>query len=904
MRRATRGAVLLPLLFAFPTPGEAAPLQDPAEAGARIHRSIPPPGAKTHRVVPGERYRAVAFKRWLYGSSYRDLWSTPIEVAVLDLDTVGGGLTPLRAGGFGQSVNLNFTGRDGRRYTVRSLDKDAGRRIWEPLRDTIVDEVLQDLISAMLPTGALVADALMEAAGVLHAAHTPVVIPDDPRLGEFRERFAGLIGMLQEHPSEGPGDTPGFAGSRKVSSTENLLDDLEDGPCDRVDARAFLRARLLDFLVNDKDRHHGQWRWARFPDGDCHTWLPIPEDRDQAFIHFEGVSMIAARILYPIQIPFDGSYPSLVGLTMTGWELDRELLVELDRAAWEAEAAALRDDLPDSVLADAVRRLPPPYYESVGEDLAAALRARRDALPGFAVRYYELISRQAEIKATDRDEVLRCEHLPDGALRVSIGLAEESGGSAAEPWFRRTFRPDETREVRVFLRGGDDRAEVTGEAGRIVVRIDGGGGDDTFRNAAALGGAGIEFYDSRGENRFDLGRGALVEERPYERPPGSHTPNARYALDWGMQPLTFPVVLANPDLGLFARFLHSRQYFGYRRAPFASKHTFSAGLATNGFEPFLSYTGEFRGAVGGLDARLHLDYSGIEMVRFNGLGNDTQLSESSSFYKVEQDTLLFAPAIEFRKETHPGGDRPDAAAPSLRSDLVVRVGPALRYSDTPAEANETRYLGSLAEPLYGAGSFGQIGVRGEALYDTRDDPGYATRGVFLRLGGAVYPRLWDVESAFGTVGGEGSTYLTARIPTEPTLALRAGGKKVWGDFPFHESAFVGGPGFASLGTTEGGTVRGYRQHRFSGDASLYANAELRFSLLDFEFLMPMEWGVFGAVDTGRVFFADDPPGADRWHTGIGGGVWLGILERRSTVSLAVMRSEELTGFYLRAGLLF
>ena len=257
-------AILLLLALAFSVPAASTPDVDSPPPGHRIHRSIPPPGARTHVVIPGERFRASGLKRWFYGSNYRDLWTTPIEVAVLDPGRVGGGLTPLRTGGFGQSISLHFTGKDGRRYTVRSLDKDATRRVPDIVVDTAVGEVLQDLISAMLPTAALVVDPLMEATGILYSKHTLVVIPDDLRLGEYRARFAGLIGLLQEHPSEGPDNSPGFAGSRKVSGTENMQDDLEDDPCDRVNARAFLKARLMDFLIGDKDRHHGQWRWAHW----------------------------------------------------------------------------------------------------------------------------------------------------------------------------------------------------------------------------------------------------------------------------------------------------------------------------------------------------------------------------------------------------------------------------------------------------------------------------------------------------------------------------------------------------------------------------------------------------------------------------------------------------------------
>ena len=136
-----------------------------AKAGQLIHRSIPEKGDTMHVVVPGERFKAGRLQRWIYGSNYRQIWTTPIEVPVLDLDAVGGGLSPMRTGGFGQSISLHFVGKDGRRYTVRSLDKDPSKRLMEELKHTVVEDVIQDLMSALLPTGALVVDALMEATG-------------------------------------------------------------------------------------------------------------------------------------------------------------------------------------------------------------------------------------------------------------------------------------------------------------------------------------------------------------------------------------------------------------------------------------------------------------------------------------------------------------------------------------------------------------------------------------------------------------------------------------------------------------------------------------------------------------------------------------------------------------------
>jgi hypothetical protein len=298
----------------------------------------------------------------------------------LDLDAVGDGLTPIRTGGFGQSVSLHFRGADGRRYVVRSVDKDPTKRLIPELKNTFVESIIQDQISALHPTGALVVDPLLEAAGILHATHRLVVIPNSPRLGEFRDEFAGMLGMLLLHPDEGADNTPGFAGSRRISGTEGFLEQLERGPCDRVDARAFLIARLFDFVIGDKDRHAGQWRWARYPEGACGVWRPIPEDRDQAFVDFDGVLMWATRRVRPQQVSFGAEYPGVKGLTFNGWEVDRELLVELERPVWDSLATALADQLTDATIDAAVRRLPPEHYRLTGAFLARALKARRDAL--------------------------------------------------------------------------------------------------------------------------------------------------------------------------------------------------------------------------------------------------------------------------------------------------------------------------------------------------------------------------------------------------------------------------------------------------------------------------------------------------------------------------------------------
>jgi hemolysin activation/secretion protein len=139
-----------------------------------------------------------------------------------------------------------------------------------------------------------------------------------------------------------------------------------------------------------------------------------------------------------------------------------------------------------------------------------------------------------------------------------------------------------------------------------------------------------------------------------------------------------------------------------------------------------------------------------------------------------------------------------------------------------------------------------------------------------------------------------SVYLTPQIPTDPTLAVRIGGNKVWGTPPFQEAAYLGGTG----------DLRGYRSRRFAGDAALYGNAELRFAVSPFKILVPGTVGLFGLLDVGRVYYEEDPADANTWHVGYGGGLWISIIDRLQTLSVAVAKGDDITGVYIGAGFMY
>jgi hemolysin activation/secretion protein len=198
---------------------------------------------------------------------------------------------------------------------------------------------------------------------------------------------------------------------------------------------------------------------------------------------------------------------------------------------------------------------------------------------------------------------------------------------------------------------------------------------------------------------------------------------------------------------------------------------------------------------------------------------------------------------------------------------------------------------TVANP-YGVGDFGEVGATARLVLDGRNRQLAATRGAMLWAAGTYYPKAWSLDEGFGEVHGEATAYLSPPLVLDPTLALRVGGKRVWGRYPFFESAFIGGLE----------SVRGLRPFRYAGDAAAYANAELRLALFRFRALVPARFGIFGLADAGRVWFEDES--SDKIHTGVGGGIWVEFLKPESTLSVAAATSEGRTRLYFHAGFAF
>jgi hypothetical protein len=506
---------------------------EPTAPAATEVRPVFGPDSAWVRVAPGAHYaRRGGWWQRLWGAHYRQLWATPVSAPVLRLGTAG--LLPLQVGGSFQTNTLRLRTADGRIFVLRSVDKDLSRKVSAGYLDNIIGPVLRDQTCAAPPYGAYVASALARAAGVYHTNPRLVYLLPDSTLGAFRARFQPALYLLEERPARNQAHAPSFGRARLVVNSGQMLGAVLARPTARLDARAYLRARLLDMLLGDWSRRADQWRWAAFDAPGGLTFRPIPRDRDQAFFRFDdgwltrALSWVRPRYvtfgprLAPVQVE---------ALTVTARPLDHTALALLPEAAFQAEADSLMRRLPDSVLAQAFGTVPPEARPLMTRQLLASLRTRRAGLPAAAARYYQVLRADAVVLGTDAPECFVLQADKPGHLRLQM-------------WACRPPRPDSllgeqtysvrrTRRLRVYGLGGNDRFELRGHlAPGFAVWLDGGAGSNLFIGPGPGTKAPVSFTFAA-TARDQLRRVSKMPVQPAMGDSAAHWISSYYRLGWG-----------------------------------------------------------------------------------------------------------------------------------------------------------------------------------------------------------------------------------------------------------------------------------------------------------------------------------------------------------------------------------
>ena len=263
------------------------PFIGPVEIDSVITKNFPKGDVLTNA---SDLYEGGGFRRFMFGEAYRAEWYQGVEVPVLDIGKEKGGLDIIKLGGGNQTKSLRFEASDGKQYVLRLLEKDASKLIPSEYRSNFVKKVMQEGISGSHPYAAFVVPDLADAAGVYHTNPKLMFVPKDPRFGIYERDFGNKLALFEERAANEQSDAPYFGNAPDVINTPKMLKNLYKDNDNYVDQESVLKARLLDMLLSDWDRHDDQWRWAEFNHkGKGKTYKPIPRDRDQVFYISEGL---------------------------------------------------------------------------------------------------------------------------------------------------------------------------------------------------------------------------------------------------------------------------------------------------------------------------------------------------------------------------------------------------------------------------------------------------------------------------------------------------------------------------------------------------------------------------------------------------------------------------------------
>jgi calcineurin-like phosphoesterase family protein len=818
----------------------------------------------TVTVKASSQYNASKFKSFILGNHYRKSWNTPIKVDVLNLKTEKGGLIPYGIGGGKQSVSLKFKNIDNREYVARTVEKNPklDRIINLDLNKTLAADIVQDQISAQHPYGAVTIPPMASAIGLLHTRPKITLIPQDSCLGPYYNRFSNTLVMLEEDPDESHEDAPNLGNAKNLVGSNKMFLELTEDNDNTLDQTALAKARFFDMFIGDWDRHERQFRWAEFEEGEKgKRFVPVPEDRDQVYFKFDGFfpSMLSkpwgARMLRD----FGHKYRDIKGLNMAAANLDRNTMSELTREDWISIADSMKFLLTDEVIERAIRQFPPEIFAIDGEEIISKLKSRRDSLPYLANKYYGLLAEYVNVKGSRKHELFVVERLNNKTTQLTV-YKIKSDGEIKKQLYQRTFNHKETKELRLYGMGGNDKFHITGKVRRgLIVRIIGGSEKDTVIDLSS--GKSLRrktiLYDSKDGVSYENKKKIILHEsdKPEVHDPGEDVffynytgPTARFNYNQG------------DGLFLGLGLIHKR--YKFRAKPYGSwqKLVLSYASATQSYR--INYLGDFRSTLRKNDFLLYTDfYLPYFAMNYFGYGNKSSEKQNNiDYYRVQMRYGVVFPALVRR----------------ISSFMQVGVGPKLEYYDLVNRKNayvsKENFSDKMFNPKYylGLSAFFKMGEP--------DDKINPTRGLVFQGLASVNKSINHSRNLYTHFESDFRFYATPNLPFQLTLAGRVGAAVNTGDFEFYQANSLGGLT----------NLRGFYRTRFVGDRTFYQNLELRSQLLKMNaYILTGRLGVAAFIDNGIVW-----PGGGKYHQGYGAGLWCSFFDKAVVSTYYALSKED------------
>lgn len=820
-----------------------------------------------HKVIPGAEYAAGSLHQFFLGRHWRDLWTTTIEVPDISLNKFAGGLTPLKKGGGLQTKSLRLIGKDGNEYKFRLIEKNPVSSLPADLQKSIYADIIRDQVSIGIPVSPLIVYPLTKQAGILTVKPELVYMPDTDELGIFKKDFGGKAGIIEINPRAGKKGINNFAGADKIVNGFDIFTMTEKDNDERVDAEEFLKARLLDILIGDRDRHSDQWQWAGYKSNGKRIWKPIPRDRDYSFAKYDGIFPTVSGLIEHSLVGYDESYPSILELTWSGRFLDRRFLNSLDKTKWDSVALNFQKLITDKVIEDAVSQLPPSMFKKEGKYLIRSLKKRRDNLKNASDEFFRIYSAVVDVYGSNKKEIAEVKILNDKELALSLFKKDkDTGMKKGNPFYKRIFNSKQTNEIRLYLLEDDDVIFVSGKKNNdILLRIIPGNGNDELINKSDLK---IKIYDDGKETKIKTAEDIYYNDDKINVPQKitdkyEPLPEDRYGF-WAFT----PVLSYDTDNGYIFGGGPNFTKFGFRANPYLYYLEFTGAYATSAKDYDIRFHGNFYKLIHNSRVQISVKASELDFNRFYGYGNETVRIDSladNKFYRTNQKDFSFEPKVYVK----------------ILKDFYLNFSTLLRYANVAINQQE---LVGLLNP-YGTGKIFTAGLGAGFSYEIIDNLAFPKKGWRTNFNTAYFPKILNNKSNFGKFTFEILNYSSYKFLT---LALRASGELLVGEHPYYYGAFLGGLK----------NLRGYPRERFLGEGVISGQSELRCYITTINLFIPARIGVSALSDVGRVFLKSED--SKRWHSTYGFGLWLNILNS-FTLNFNVAVSPEVTKYYFNTG---
>lgn len=843
-----------------------------------MHQNVSDQEKDSVTVAAGALYQTSGAGKFFFGKHYRKAWTTPIKVPVLDLDKAKTGVEILGQGGGMQTYSLKLKGDDGKLYSLRSIQKDPTPVMPKPVRETFLADIVQDQISAAHPYGAFIIPSLAKAADLYCTNPVLYYMPDTEELNEYKEKFGGMMMMLEEDVDEDWSDEQSFGYTENAVSTSTVLENLREENETYVDQKFVVRARLFDMWIGDWDRHEGQWRWAEFEDDNENKFYqPVPEDRDNAFFKFDGFFPWWVQRKWAVRSlqKFDHKVKDIIGLNYNARYFDRLFLTELSRDEWLEQAHILQEKLTDKVIEEAIAKWPEKIASIDGQNIKDKLVSRRSLLAVMASEYYAVLAKRVNVYGSEEQEFFDVTRISDDKTEVKV--YDVSDGEKDELLYKRTFNTKETREIRLYGFDDDDIFKVKGDVkDGIVVRIIGGEGKDKVIDESSVSGLRKHtiLYDLPDTDT------SLSSETKNMTSPSLDV--NRFNIRTFEYDRVAPLISFgfNSDDGLFIGGGVAIRKEGFRKRPFASQHKILANVSTQSGAWNFSYKGELIDRFENGDLVLNATIKAPQYSsNFYGFGNNTSETQDDDFYNYRRNELKLFPAIRFKTKVS-----------------NIEIGPVFEYYKIQIGDGILAQAGSQLDQVdFDPQHY--LGFRFKSGIGKVDSDTYPETGIMWNSAISSYEALSTANRAFSAMSSDLSMYYTF-FQTHTTFASRIGGAHNIGDFPFFSASTLGG----NQGIGMVGNLRGMRRERFSGQSAAYHNLEVRQKLgIIRTYAASFLYGVNLFFDYGRVWTPGDD--SDIWHNAYGGGVWTRVYFNW-LVSASYARSDVDAMFNVQLSFLF